>query len=150
MAGINKVGRPTLAHRRSRMSQRGEEELDDLTFRPSTVASLSSDRNESLPSLAESEAELNKRSQAVTEPGPPPNGGLKAWQQVLGAFFLNFNTWWDSIDIIFSAEHCNEANYRRLGVWSIPSVSSRIITPLALSSWLLNRRSPGLAQSKGS
>ncbi|ROV87530.1 hypothetical protein VMCG_10686 [Cytospora schulzeri] len=26
-------------------------------------------------------------------PGPPPNGGTKAWLQVLGAFFLNFNTW---------------------------------------------------------
>lgn len=25
--------------------------------------------------------------------GPPPNGGTKAWMQVLGAFFLNFNTW---------------------------------------------------------
>lgn len=23
----------------------------------------------------------------------PPNGGLKAWIQVLGAFFLYFNTW---------------------------------------------------------
>jgi hypothetical protein len=26
-------------------------------------------------------------------PPPPPNGGTKAWLQVLGAFFLNFNTW---------------------------------------------------------
>lgn len=23
----------------------------------------------------------------------PPNGGLEAWLQVLGAFFLYFNTW---------------------------------------------------------
>lgn len=23
----------------------------------------------------------------------PPNGGLKAWVQILGAFFLYFNTW---------------------------------------------------------
>lgn len=28
-----------------------------------------------------------------TGPPPPPNGGTKAWLQVLGAFFLNFNTW---------------------------------------------------------
>lgn len=25
--------------------------------------------------------------------GPPPNGGLTAWLQVLGGFFLFFNTW---------------------------------------------------------
>lgn len=25
--------------------------------------------------------------------GDPPNGGLKAWLQVLGAFFIYFNTW---------------------------------------------------------
>lgn len=28
-----------------------------------------------------------------TVPPLPPNGGTKAWLQVLGAFFLNFNTW---------------------------------------------------------
>lgn len=28
-----------------------------------------------------------------TVPPPPPNGGTKAWLQVFGAFFLNFNTW---------------------------------------------------------
>lgn len=26
-------------------------------------------------------------------PGPPPNGGLQAWLQVLGGFCLFFNTW---------------------------------------------------------
>lgn len=25
--------------------------------------------------------------------GPPPNGGLKAWLQVLGSWMLFFNTW---------------------------------------------------------
>jgi hypothetical protein len=25
--------------------------------------------------------------------GPPPNGGAKAWIQVLGSFFLFFNSW---------------------------------------------------------
>ncbi|CAK7217944.1 hypothetical protein SCUCBS95973_003320 [Sporothrix curviconia] len=29
----------------------------------------------------------------VDGPPPPPNGGTRAWLQVLGAFFLNFNTW---------------------------------------------------------
>jgi hypothetical protein len=27
------------------------------------------------------------------DPGPPPNGGAKAWLQVLGSFFLFFNCW---------------------------------------------------------
>ena len=150
MAGINTAGRPTLSQRRSRMSQLGEEELDNLAFRPNIVPSLSSGRNDSIASQTESEVELNKRSRVVPEPGPPPNGGLKAWQQVLGAFFLNFNTWCDSLGIICCAEYCDETDYRKLGVLSIPSVSSKITTPLALSSQLLNRRSPGSAQSKGS
>lgn len=25
--------------------------------------------------------------------GPPPDGGLQAWLQVLGSFFLFFNSW---------------------------------------------------------
>lgn len=32
-------------------------------------------------------------SVAPSAVGPPPNGGLKAWSQVLGAFFLMVNTW---------------------------------------------------------
>ncbi len=27
-------------------------------------------------------------------PGPPPNGGLQAWMQVAGSFFLFFNSWY--------------------------------------------------------
>ena len=27
------------------------------------------------------------------DPGPPPNGGVKAWLQVAGSFFLFFNCW---------------------------------------------------------
>lgn len=30
---------------------------------------------------------------APTAPPTPPNGGMKAWLQVLGAFFLFFNSW---------------------------------------------------------
>ena len=29
----------------------------------------------------------------ATVPQPPPNGGLRAWIQVLGAHFLFFNSW---------------------------------------------------------
>lgn len=30
---------------------------------------------------------------ASVGPGPPPNGGIKAWLQVVGSFMLYFNTW---------------------------------------------------------
>ena len=32
-------------------------------------------------------------SEKVDDQGPPPNGGFKAWLQVLGSFFLFFNCW---------------------------------------------------------
>lgn len=32
-------------------------------------------------------------SDKFEDPGPPPNGGLKAWLQVLGSFMLFFNSW---------------------------------------------------------
>ena len=28
------------------------------------------------------------------DPGPPPNGGFRAWLQVTGSFFLFFNCWY--------------------------------------------------------
>ena len=31
--------------------------------------------------------------QETPAPPPPPNGGLVAWFQVVGAFFLFFNSW---------------------------------------------------------
>jgi hypothetical protein len=30
----------------------------------------------------------------------PPNGGFEAWLQVAGAFFLYFNSWWDSSTVL--------------------------------------------------
>ena len=35
----------------------------------------------------------NAQVEKPAGPPPPPNGGTRAWLQVLGAFFLNFNTW---------------------------------------------------------
>lgn len=34
-----------------------------------------------------------EQSSTGTVFGPPPNGGLKAWVQVLACYFLFFNTW---------------------------------------------------------
>lgn len=35
----------------------------------------------------------NQTPKEPTTPPPPPNGGLTAWLQVAGAFFLFFNCW---------------------------------------------------------
>jgi hypothetical protein len=35
----------------------------------------------------------NQTPKEPTTPLPPPNGGLTAWLQVAGAFFLFFNCW---------------------------------------------------------
>ena len=44
---------------------------------------------------AEAEANIPQQQKPVGGPpgGPPPNGGTTAWLQVLGGFFLFFNTW---------------------------------------------------------
>ena len=44
---------------------------------------------------AEAEANVPQQQKPVGGPpgGPPPNGGTTAWLQVLGGFFLFFNTW---------------------------------------------------------
>ena len=55
----------------------------------------------------DAEANINITSSDDTQdadddPGPPPNGGWLAWLQVLGSFFLFFNSWYvyaNSVDI---------------------------------------------------
>jgi hypothetical protein len=34
-------------------------------------------------------------SRDVADPGPPPDGGLQAWIQVIMAFFVCFCTWYE-------------------------------------------------------
>lgn len=48
-----------------------------------------------------------KQGRDPAEPGPPPNGGTLAWLQVLGAFFLNFNTWYVPLSIQFTPRDSN-------------------------------------------
>lgn len=45
--------------------------------------------HEPTPKIVSPEPITNTRK----TPGPPPNGGLTAWLQVLGCFMLYFNTW---------------------------------------------------------
>lgn len=54
----------------------------------------------------DAEVPLEKPRADQPAPTPPPNGGLVAWLQVLGAFFLLFNTWGLSNTFgIFQAEY---------------------------------------------
>lgn len=54
----------------------------------------------------DAEVPLEKPKVDQPAPTPPPNGGLVAWLQVLGAFFLMFNTWGLSNTFgIFQAEY---------------------------------------------
>lgn len=49
------------------------------------------------PAPADHEVDAVAQAEASAEPDgeqPPPDGGLLAWLQVLGSFFLFMNTWW--------------------------------------------------------
>lgn len=51
--------------------------------------------NASVETMVEPEADTlpPKVENQEQQPEPPPNGGLLAWLQVAGSFFLFFNCW---------------------------------------------------------
>ena len=59
------------------------------------MSSSNVDDREPFEKTAEAEANIPQQPKPVGGPpgGPPPNGGTTAWLQVLGGFFLFFNTW---------------------------------------------------------
>jgi hypothetical protein len=58
------------------------------------TSSLHSPVQEPGEKLADAETGVQLQKPAGAPPGgPPPNGGTTAWLQVLGGFFLFFNTW---------------------------------------------------------
>jgi len=59
---------------------------------PDSEAGVGSSKETPAVLEAESESPLQK-IHSVNNINSVPNGGLKAWLQVLGAFFLMFNTW---------------------------------------------------------
>lgn len=76
-------------------------DTDVNNLSPSSGTFLESPHDSDLDDLPETAAP----TQAVIpvdpgDDGPPPNGGLKAWLQVLGSFFLFFNSWY-----VFRCQH---------------------------------------------
>jgi len=59
------------------------------------MSSSNVDDREPFEKTAEAEANVPQQQKPAGGPpgGPPPNGGTTAWLQVLGGFFLFFNTW---------------------------------------------------------
>jgi hypothetical protein len=59
------------------------------------MSSSNVDDREPFEKTAEAEANIPQQPKPVGGPpgSPPPNGGTTAWLQVLGGFFLFFNTW---------------------------------------------------------
>ena len=74
-------------------------ELKDETSKET----LNGDEEKGIPPEEEGDVEAPAQSEANSDPeplppknagpGPPPNGGLTAWLQVLGGWMLFFNTW---------------------------------------------------------
>ena len=73
-------------------SQKLDKEGNDATSNDSLPADETSQqqRDAEAPNEADEE-KVPEKPQAG--PGPPPNGGLTAWLQVLGGWMLFFNTW---------------------------------------------------------
>ena len=87
------VGRPGLVQRKSRIAHDGASARETLTS-PPDIEMRSQSSPTPVPTLESlSDDERGKGQDVPSGAGPPPDGGLEAWLQVLGAFFLNFNTW---------------------------------------------------------
>ncbi|KAL9028651.1 MAG: hypothetical protein Q9196_003016 [Gyalolechia fulgens] len=97
-----------------------EEELGNIASLPGNISGVNTGRIPSFTFLSENGEEQDNLPETSSGPGPPPNGGLRAWQQVLGAFFLKFNTWYDPLD----GTETPDVRIRKLitetGVLSIP------------------------------
>ena len=85
--------RPSLVQRKSRINHGDFDDTETLTSPPNVELNLRSDPTPTTTPQLSFDDERGKREDLPSGPGPPPDGGLDAWLQVLGAFFINFNTW---------------------------------------------------------
>ena len=101
------------------------EKLDGaVASTPASSATTVNAREEEQPPTPKSEkAEAAPAAEQPTGPGPPPDGGTKAWLQVVGGFLLVLNTWF---------VHC-PSSYRDISLSSLnhsplePTVSSHFM-----------------------
>ena len=74
-----------------------QDRLHSTSEEPETTQT-SMDNGLERPDKEEMKVESAEQQSVPTEkpagPGPPPNGGLKAWLQVLGGCFFVMNTWY--------------------------------------------------------
>lgn len=89
---------PTECEKQNRASARHAESIDGNEH-ATTMTVAPSVSSEKKKKMEDSEAGVVAESEtpAAEEPPPsmpaPPNGGLAAWLQVSGAFWIYFNTW---------------------------------------------------------
>jgi hypothetical protein len=85
---------PWRTSRRVVMSQHQQQPDSTIASLPRTRSSDEMSSTNNNEKTTDPEAGLQPQKPAAGPPGgPPPNGGLTAWLQVLGGFFLFFNTW---------------------------------------------------------
>jgi hypothetical protein len=71
-----------------------QEHIDALPDAKAPGNMSSSNASDRGPGEKIADAEAQQQKPTGGPPGgPPPNGGTTAWLQVLGGFFLFFNTW---------------------------------------------------------
>ena len=81
------------ATRETESAELGKEiNLNEKLSKESLAADGASEHDISDPSSPTDEEKATPPAQKDA-PEPPPNGGTKAWLQVLGAWMLFFNTW---------------------------------------------------------
>lgn len=82
---------PPSKHEEEEEEEQEEEEVVEEIARIPTHTSHTSRTKKSILNLAKT---LTARSCAsITDPGPPPDGGTKAWTQAFMGHFVVFNTW---------------------------------------------------------
>jgi hypothetical protein len=102
------------------------------------------DAEEAAGTSKEGEKLALQRSKSVTNAASIPDGGLVAWLQVLGAFFLLFNSWYVTHSLLVVLQTTGTADLLTIvGASSTHSVRTRRTTKPTFSAPPTRRLSPG-------